>query len=89
MKSRKKLGILSGLFLMCAVIPAAAQTTVSGHVYDSKGEPLIGAYVTVEGTSTGSITDIDGAYTISARPSDILKAEFMGFLPLSEKVGER
>ena len=89
MKSRKKLGILSGLFLMCAVIPAAAQTTVSGHVYDSKGEPLIGAYVTVEGTSTGSITDIDGAYTISARPSDILKAEFMGFLPLSETVGKR
>ena len=37
---------------------ASAQSQIKGHVYDSAGEPLIGAYVTVEGTKDGSITDI-------------------------------
>ena len=33
---------------------ASAQSKITGHVYDSAGEPLIGAYVTVEGTKGGS-----------------------------------
>ena len=68
---------------------ASAQSQITGHVYDSAGEPLIGAYVTVEGTNNGSITDLDGVYVISAKPSDVLKAEFMGFMPQSETVGQR
>ena len=68
---------------------ASAQSQIKGHVYDSAGEPLIGAYVTVEGTKDGSITDIDGAYVITAKSSDVLKAEFMGFMPQSETVGQR
>ena len=39
---------------------AFAQTQVTGHVADVRGEDIIGANVTVKGTSNGTITDIDG-----------------------------
>lgn len=38
-------------------------TIISGKVFDSSGEPLIGASVTVKGTTQGTITDIDGSFT--------------------------
>ena len=41
-----------------------AQTKVSGTVKDSAGEPVIGAFVMIQGTSNGTSTDLDGAYTI-------------------------
>ena len=42
-----------------------AQTTVSGSVKDSKNEPIPGANVKVQGESTGTITDLDGNFTLS------------------------
>ncbi|MEM8585612.1 MAG: TonB-dependent receptor [Bacteroidota bacterium] len=42
-----------------------AQTQVSGNVTDTDGEPLIGASILVEGTSTGTVTDLDGNYTLT------------------------
>lgn len=42
-----------------------AQRTVSGTVTDNSGIPLIGANVTAKGTTTGTITDIDGNYSLS------------------------
>lgn len=80
---------LAVLAFALSCICASAQSQVKGHVYDSAGEPLIGAYVTIEGTTTGSITDIDGAYVITAKPTDVLKAEYMGFTPATEIVGQR
>lgn len=44
---------------------AFAQTQVTGHVADVRGEDIIGANVTVKGTSNGTITDIDGNFTIN------------------------
>ena len=82
----KWLAVLAFAFIS---ICASAQSQVTGHVYDSSGEPLIGAYVTINGASSGAITDIDGAYSIVAKPTDILKAEYMGFVPATETVGQR
>ena len=82
----KWLAVLAFAFIS---ICASAQSQVTGHVYDSSGEPLIGAYVTINGASNGAITDIDGAYSIVANPTDILKAEYMGFAPVTETVGQR
>ncbi len=57
----------SGMF-----VAAEAQTTAQtqsnvckGVVYDSTGEPLIGATVMVKGTTNGTSTDIDGAFNLS------------------------
>ena len=38
--------------------------TVKGQVVDEKGEPIIGANVIVEGTTTGMITDLDGNFSL-------------------------
>lgn len=43
----------------------AAPQTVSGTVYDETGEPLIGTTVTVQGTTIGTVTDINGIYSLT------------------------
>ena len=58
--------------LVLLLLPAAmqAQRTITGVVTDAQtGEPLIGANILVAGTSTGTITDYDGSYTLEV-PSD-------------------
>ena len=71
----KPIRLLLAVLLTVSGTSAFAQTQVSGHVYDSFGEPLIGASVMIKGTMTGSITDLDGAYSISAKSTDVLVAE--------------
>ncbi len=48
---------------------AMAQGKVSGTVIDANGEPIIGASVMVKGTSTGTVTDLDGNFTLQDMPS--------------------
>lgn len=53
------------VFLLSAVSLAQAQRTISGTVTDGKtGETLIGANVLIAGTGTGTVTDIDGTYSL-------------------------
>ena len=52
---------------------------ISGTVIDESGEPIIGANVMVEGTSTGVITDLDGKYTINAPAGSNLKISYIGY----------
>ncbi len=57
-----------------------AQREISGRVTDdASGEPLIGASVLVEGTGTGTITDIDGNYSIEASDGDNLVVSYTGY----------
>ena len=47
----------------------SAQGTISGTILDEKyGDPLIGANVVIQGTSTGSSTDFDGKYSFNLEP---------------------
>jgi TonB-dependent starch-binding outer membrane protein SusC len=48
---------------------AMAQKTITGKVADTKGEPLVGASVVVKGTTTGTVTDLDGKYSLSVPAS--------------------
>ncbi len=60
---------------------AFAQTQgseVSGTVYDSNGEPLIGAIVTVKGTNRGVATDADGKFHLQAKPGQVLTVSYVG-----------
>lgn len=54
---------------------------VTGTVLDETGEPIIGATVMVEGTSTGAVTDIDGKFSISVPSEGKLKITFIGYIP--------
>ncbi len=61
---------------------------VSGTVTDDDGQPLPGATVVVKGTTTGTVTDIDGAYTISDLPSQsVLVFSFVGMAKQEIPVG--
>lgn len=55
--------LAAALLLLCNAL--WAQRTVTGNVKDNTGEPVIGATVQVKGTTTGTITDLDGNYSIS------------------------
>ncbi len=52
------------LVLLCGAV-AHAQRTISGNLTDRSGTPLIGASVLLKGTSTGTVTDIDGSYSLN------------------------
>jgi TonB-linked SusC/RagA family outer membrane protein len=74
-------------FLCCLVLGiglATAQTKeVTGTVIsDEDGEPVIGATVMVKGTSLGTVTDFDGAFTLSV-PTDVqkLSISYVGMVP--------
>ena len=72
------LGILGGL----SVCPSSAMASVTqaktikvgGQVTDQQGEALIGATVKVKGATTGSITDFDGNFQLTADPTPRLSS---------------
>jgi TonB-linked SusC/RagA family outer membrane protein len=53
--------------------------TITGKVVDADGEALIGVNVLVQGTNRGTITDIDGNFTIDAEPGEVLVVSYIGF----------
>lgn len=66
--------------LLIAMVTSAQQFTVRGTVKDATGEPVIGANVMVKGTSNGTITDIDGKYSVSdVNSSSVLVFTFIGY----------
>lgn len=74
---RRILPTLAGIFLQ---LTGSAQTPdlVSGVVTDASG-PVAGVAVIVKGTSTGTSTDLNGAYSIRASQSDVLVYSFLGY----------
>lgn len=79
--------LLCGIFL-CSPVFALAQT-VTGIVKDTNKEPIIGASVTVKGTTNGTLTDLDGKYSIPAGPNSVLTFSFIGFTPQDIAVDSR
>ena len=65
-----------GLFLS---VSAFAQSTITGQVKDATGEPVIGASVLINGTSNGTVTDLDGNFSISVQPGATLTISYIGF----------
>lgn len=58
----------------------AQEQAVKGKVTDETGQTVPGASVTVKGTQQGTLTNIDGTYTLNASPSAILVFSFVGYL---------
>lgn len=54
--------------------------TVAGTVTDVSGEPIIGANIRIKGTTTGTITDIDGNFSIKAEPQSVIEVSYIGYL---------
>ncbi len=67
----------------------AQNVKVSGTVKDNAGEPLIGVYVLVEGTTTGASTEFDGTYTLTAPANGNLVFSLMGMKDVVVPVNNR
>ena len=73
-----------------AGIGAYAQNKeVTGTVLDESNLGVPGAYVLVKGSTRGVMTDNDGRFSISVKPSDVLVAQFLGYEDLEIKVGSQ
>jgi len=67
----------------------AQNVKVSGTVSDVNGEPLIGAYVLLQGTTTGTSTDVDGKYVIDVPANGTLVFQLMGMQEVAVPVNNR
>lgn len=82
--------LLVALLSVCSAATAIAQTTVKGQVVDAEnGEPMIGAAVTVVGTTQGTVTDVDGQFTLNVAPNSTLAVKFLGYKEFKKKVTQR
>ena len=72
----------TGLYASPSEVQLVAQQslTIKGIVSDFGGEPLIGVNVSVKGTSTGSITDVNGVFTLHAKVGDVLVFSYIGYV---------
>ncbi len=78
------------LALLSAINVSAQTATVTGVVKDAvTGEPLIAATVMIKGTTTGVSTDVDGKYSIQAKPSDVLICQIIGYKDQEVTVGQK
>jgi len=79
--------LLLGFFLS-SICLAQAQRVVSGTVTDNSGEPLIGASVLVVGTTVGTVTDFNGAYTLTVPAgSNQIQFSYTGYEPVVVNLG--
>ncbi|MDR1624232.1 MAG: SusC/RagA family TonB-linked outer membrane protein [Tannerellaceae bacterium] len=98
MKNQKKLlfpALLRLLVIGCMLFSGFAYAyaqggiKVTGKVVDPGGEPLVGVAVLETGTSNGTITDANGAFSINVRPQATLKFSYVGFKAQTVTVGNQ
>lgn len=78
---KKSILFILTLFLFLFSIDAAGQITktITGVVKDEKGELVIGANITVKGTSNGTITDFDGKFSLVVTNTSVLLVSYVGY----------
>ncbi len=62
-----------------AKVEQANEKTVGGQVLDENGEPVIGATVTVKGTKTAVVTDVDGKFSLKVPTGSTLVITYLGY----------
>ena len=83
---KRLMTVVAGLALSTSM--AFAQSQISGNVTASEdGSPVIGASIKVVGTNTGTVTDIDGNFTLSAPAGAKLEITYIGMQSKSVKAG--
>lgn len=78
------------LCMLFVFIGVSAQTkTLTGTVKDANQEPLIGVSIVEKGTSNGTITDLDGNFSIKVNPKSSLVFSYVGYAPQTIVVGSQ
>ena len=87
MKQEKKTmhRVLMMLTVVLFALDVSAQTMISGHVKDNVGDDIIGASVVVKGTSHGTVTDLNGKFSLMCQPGATLVFTYIGYNPQEQK----
>lgn len=80
--------LLLGCLLFMTSSLFAQQISVKGQVTDESGEAIPGATISIQGTTTGTISDMDGNFTINAKKGSTLVASFVGYQTATQKVSD-
>jgi hypothetical protein len=94
LEKQMKIMMLSGLFLVAGTVmmnarggysqetlePQQDRVSITGTVVDETGEPVIGANVMEKGTSNGTVTDMDGNFSLSVAGNATLQVSYVGFI---------
>jgi TonB-dependent starch-binding outer membrane protein SusC len=89
MKKSTTLNFIRAIIVCILPLGAFAQTaTITGKITDAANEPLIGVTVLIQGTTIGTVTDINGVYTLTKVPNQpvTIVASFIGFNSESQQV---
>lgn len=70
-----------------STVPIGQKKTVKGQVVDAAGIPVIGANIVAKGTTNGTITDMDGNFSLEVTEGTILTVSYIGFANQEIKVG--
>ena len=92
LKMINSFGIFLLTFILFPILQVTAQEsrTITGAILSKQSNmPIPGANVLVKGTSVGTVTDFDGAFTITASANDVLVFTYVGFEPQEIVVGEQ
>ena len=79
LSSLKRFVFAAMAFLALSAAAFAQNVTVTGRVVDTHNEPIIGAYVVLVGTTVGTSTDLDGAYSLSVPANGTLQFTCIGY----------
>lgn len=83
-----KAKLLLLVFSLLCISMAAQTMKVTGTVADEQGDPIIGVTVAIEGTSVGTITDMNGKYTIDVEKGKVLVFSYVGLKTKKVKVNK-
>jgi len=86
-----KIILIAFLILGSSTLSVFAQQskTITGVITDETSAGVPGASIVIEGTSTGTVTDFDGKFSIRANANDVLVISFVGYKKQRVKVGEQ
>lgn len=89
LKNFRKNIVFSFFLILLGIGSVSAQTTITGSVSDENGEVIPGANIVIEGTTSGTSTDFDGNFTLSASSGDVLVISFLGYHTKKVTVGSQ
>jgi len=61
-------------------MPQPAKIQLNGHIADTNGEPLIGVSIQIKGTTSGTVSDVSGNYSLQVEPGNVLIFSYIGYV---------
>ncbi|MDR1407634.1 MAG: TonB-dependent receptor [Tannerella sp.] len=77
------------LCILSCSLAVFGQKRVAGTVFDVNGEPVVGANILEKGTLNGSITDVEGNFSLAVRDGAVLQISYIGYISQEVTVGNQ